>query len=96
MKKAYWLYYILSICCIAAGILLRDFSNALDLLLTLLGVALLLFTFARHCLSKAQRCPKCNAVIYSGHIRTIVRQKNGMIQCEKCGCLVCVNHSGRK
>ena len=93
MKKAYIAGYILSVCFCVTGIVFRDRLNVLDILLVFLGVALFLFTFSRHCFSKAQRCPNCGAMIYRGHIRMIIRQQNGTVQCEKCGALVCVNHS---
>lgn len=96
MKKAYWICYILSLCFCVIGIVFRNWLNILDIIFVLLGVALLLFAFMQHCISKAQRCPNCNAIIYSGHIRTIARQKNGVVPCENCGNLVCVNHSHRK
>ena len=44
----------------------------------------------------AQRCPNCNAIIYSGSIRTLARQKDGLVRCEKCGTLVRVIHSQQK
>ena len=96
MKKAYWVCYIIALALCLVGILCRDWLNILDKVFVLLGVALFLFGFVKHCISKAPRCPNCNAIIYSGHIRTIVRQKDGMVPCEKCGSLVRVNHFKRQ
>jgi len=93
MKKAYIAGYILSVCFCVTGIGFRDRLTVLDILLVLLGVAVFLLTFVRHCFSKAKRCPNCGAMIHTGHIRTISRQQDGTIQCEKCGTLVRVNHS---
>ena len=93
MRKAYWVCYIISLALCLIGILCRDCLNILDKAFMLLGVALFLFTFTKHCISKAPRCPNCNTLIYSGHIRNIIRQKNGMVPCYKCGSLVRVNHS---
>lgn len=95
MKKAYWVCYIIALVLCFVGILCRNWLDILDKAFVLLGVALFLFAFVKHCISKAQRCPNCNAIIYSGYIRTIARQKDGMMPCEKCGSLVCVNHSKR-
>ena len=89
------MYYIISLVLCLVGILCRDQLNILDKVFVLLGVVLSLFTFAKHCISKAQRCPHCNAVIHSGHIRTTARQNNGIVPCEKCGSLVRVNYSKR-
>lgn len=96
MKKAYWIYYALSLCLCIVGIACRDRLNILDKLLVLLGAALFLITFARHCISKALRCPNCNTVIYTGHIRTVLRQQDGLVKCDKCGSLVRVKHSKGK
>ena len=93
MKRSYLLCYILALILCAAGIGCRNWMTVLDKVLVILGIALFLFVFAKHCFSKAQRCPNCKAVIYSGHIRTITSQKDGVVQCEKCGSLVRVNHS---
>lgn len=93
MKKVYWMCYILSLVLCLVGILCRDWLNILDKVFVLLSVALFLFTFLKHCTSLAPRCPNCNAIIYSGHIRTIKRQKDGIVPCEKCGSLVRVIHS---
>ena len=93
MKKAYWVCHIISLALCLIGILCRDWLNILDKVFVLLGVTLILFTFVKQCISKAPRCPNCNTLIYSGHIRNIIRQKNGMVSCYKCGSLVCVNHS---
>ena len=93
MKKAYIMGYIVSVCFCVVGIVFRERLNILDVILVLLGVAVFLFTFARHCFSKALRCPNCNATIHTGHIRTISRQQDGTIQCEKCGALVRVDYS---
>ena len=93
MKKAYIVGYILSACFCMTGIVFRDRLNVLDMILVLLGIALFLFAFARHCISKALRCPNCNATIHTGHIRTITGQQDGTIQCEKCGTLVRVGRS---
>ena len=92
MKKVYWVCYIISLALCLVGILCRDWLNILDKSLVLLGVALFLFAFVKHCISMAPKCPNCNATIYSGHIRNIKRQKDGMIPCEKCGSLVRINH----
>ena len=92
MKKVYWLCYIMSLALCLVGILCRDWLDILDKICVLLGVALFLFAFVKHCISKAPRCPNCNAMIYSGHIRNIFRQKNGMVPCYKCGSLVRVSH----
>ena len=89
------MYYIISLALCLIGILCRDRLNLLDKAFVLLGVVLFLFTFAKHCISKAQRCPHCDAIIYSGHIRTAARQKDGTAPCEKCGSLVRVNDSKR-
>lgn len=96
MKQSLWIWYLLSLCFVMIGIVFHTWLNVLDILLVFSGVALFLFTFWRHCISKAKRCPNCNAVIHSGHVRTISRQENGMIRCETCGSLVCVNHAVRK
>ena len=95
MKKAYWVCYIISFALCLVGILCRDWLNILDKVFVLVGVPLFLFAFVKHCISKAPRCPNCNAIIYSGHIRTIVRQKDGMMPCEKCGSLVRIMYSKR-
>ena len=96
MKKAYCFNYLLSLCLCVMGIVFRNQLDFLDKIFVLLGVALFLFTFVRHCDSKAPRCPNCNAVIYSGHIRNIARQRDGVVPCEKCGSLVRVNHSKQR
>ena len=93
MKKAYWVCYIIALALCLIGILSRDWLNILDKAFVLLGVALFLFAFVKHCIGKAPKCPNCNTVIYSGYIRTIARQKDGLVPCEKCGSLVCANHS---
>ena len=93
MKKVYWVCYIISLTLCVIGLFCRDWLNILDKAFVLLGVALFLVGFVMHCISKAPRCPHCNAMIYSGHIRNIIRQKNGMVPCYKCGSLVRVNHS---
>ena len=95
MKKVYWVCYIISITLCLVGIFCRNWMNILDKVCVILGVALFLFTFVRHCISKAPRCPNCNTMIYNGHIRNVVRQKDGMVPCYKCGSLVRVNHSNR-
>lgn len=96
MKKEHIICLVLSVCFIAVGIVFRAVLNVLDIILVLLGVGLFLFSFLRLCISKALRCPNCSAIIHSGHIRTIARQKDGIIQCEKCGSLVTVDYSCRK
>lgn len=96
MKKVYWVCYIIALALCLAGILCRDLLIILDKAFVLFGVALFLFAFIKHCISKAPRCPNCNTMIYNGHIRNIVRQKDGMVPCYKCGSLVCVNYSKRK
>lgn len=93
MKKGYWICYLLSVCFCVAGILCRDRLNVLDIALVILGIVLFLLAFGKHCISKAQRCPNCNAIIYRGHIRIIVGQKDGLVPCEKCGTLVRVKES---
>lgn len=93
MKKAYWICYILSVVLCIIGIFCRDWLNILDKVFVLLGVGLFLFTLVKHCISMAPRCPNCNAIIYSGHIRNIKRQKDGIVPCEKCGSLVCAIYS---
>lgn len=95
MKKEYWIWYVLSIILCGIGVFCREWMNVLDKVFVLLGVALFLFGFVKHCISMAPRCPNCNAIIYSGHIRNIIRQKDGTVPCEKCGSLVCVDHSKR-
>ena len=95
MKKAYLVCYVISLALCLVGILCRDWLNVLDKVLVLSGVALFLLAFMKHCISKAPKCPNCNAVIYSGHIRTIARQKDGLVPCEKCGSLVCVDYTKR-
>ncbi len=93
MKKSHWLCFVLALILCAVGIGCRNCLIVLDKVFVILGVALFLFVFVKHCFSKAQRCPNCNAIIYSGHIRTITSQKDGIVPCEKCGSLVRVNHS---
>lgn len=96
MKKAHWICYATALGFCLAGILLRERLNVLDIVLVCLGVALFLLGFLLHSTSKAQRCPNCNAVIYRGHIRTVLRQKDGLFPCERCTALVCVDYSHRK
>ncbi len=93
MKKHIWICYVASICFCVAGAVFRDRFNVADILFMVSGVVLFLVAFACHCMSMAKRCPNCNAIIHTGHIRTIVRQKNGMIKCEKCGSLVRVKYN---
>ena len=95
MKRVYWMCYILSFALCVIGILCRDWLDILDKVFVIVGIALFLFTFARYSIGKAQRCPNCNAIIYKGHIRTVKRQQNGIVSCEKCGSLVCVDHSAK-
>ena len=90
MKKHHWLWYGVSVCMIAVALLLRDQLRILDSILVFSGTALFLATFWGHCIRKAQRCPNCGTVIYTGHIRTIAKQRDGLIPCEKCGTLVLV------
>lgn len=96
MKQSYRRGYLLSACFVIAGIVFHAWLHLLDILLIVSGIVLFLLTFWRHCISRAKRCPNCNAVIHSGHIRTIAGQENGMVRCERCGSLVCVNHAARK
>ncbi len=96
MKKEHIICFVLSVCFVAVGIVFRAVLNVLDIILVLLGVSLFLITFWRVCVSKAPRCPNCSAIIHSGHIRTIARQKDGIIQCEKCGSLVRVKALDQK
>jgi len=91
VKKKQWLWYVLSACMIGVGILFRDTWMFLDILLILSGIILFLYIWGWHCIKNAQRCPNCNAIIYGSHIRTMVRQKNGILSCEKCGSLVDVH-----
>jgi len=93
VRKGYWACYALSFCLLLSGIIFRDRLILLDKVFVLLGAGLFLLVFVRHCVSRAPRCPNCNAVIFSGHIRTIARQKDGRVPCEKCGSLVRVKHS---
>ena len=95
MKRSYRICYILSLALCIIGILCRDWLDILDKVFAIAGVVLFLFTFARHSVSMAQRCPNCNAIIYKGHIRTVKRQQNGVVPCEKCGSLVCVDHAAK-
>lgn len=95
MKKLYWLGYSLSLVLCLVGIAFHNWLIVLDKIFVILGVALFLFALLKHCISKAQRCPNCNAIIYRGHIRTIAKQKDGIVPCEKCGSLVCVNHTAK-
>lgn len=95
MKKVHWICYLLALVLCLVGLLCHGWLNILDKVCVLLGVALFLFAFVKHCISKARRCPNCNTLIYSGHIRNIARQKNGMVPCYKCGSLICVNHAER-
>lgn len=96
MKKTYLIGYLVSFCLCMISIIFRNHLNILDKVFVFLAVALFLFTFLRYCTSKAPRCPNCNAVIYSGHIRNVARQRDGVIPCEKCGSLVRVNHSSQR
>lgn len=96
MKKVHLLCFAAAFGFVVIGAVFRDWLHVLDIVFILLGVALFLLTFWRLCIGRAQRCPNCNAVIHSGHIRTIAGQENGMIPCETCGSLVCVNHSNRR
>ena len=88
MKKVHLMGFVLSACFVALGVIFYSWLKVLDIILILLGIALFLVTFWEFSVSKAQRCPNCNGVIYTGHIRTIARQKDGVVQCEKCGTLV--------
>lgn len=92
MRK-YWLLYTLSVCFCVIGILCRDMLRIMDIVFVILGVVLFLFVFIKHCRRKAKRCPNCNALIYGGHIRTISRQKAGVVPCERCGSLVQISYS---
>lgn len=92
MKKAYLICFFLSFYLCAVGVVFRDWLNILDKLLVFSGVALFLFAFWQHCTGKALRCTNCNAIIRSGHIRTIVKQKEEIVQCENCGSLVRVHY----
>ena len=96
MKKSYLICYIVSMFLFLVGIFCRDCLDILDKVFVVLGVVLFLFGFVKHCISVAPRCSNCNAIIYSGHIRNIKRQKDGTVPCEKCGSLVRVNHFKRQ
>ena len=90
------MWYSLAVILCAIGIGCRHWLAVLDKVLVFAGIAVFLLTFTRHCISKAKRCPNCNAIIYTGHIGTIAKQKDGMISCEKCGSLVCVDYGKRR
>ena len=96
MKKKYRLHYIFSLVLCLRGLLSYSLSGMINIVFILLGIVWFLITFIRHCISMAQRCPNCNAIIYSGHIRTIARQKDGLVCCEKCGTLVRVIHGNQE
>lgn len=96
MKKGNAALFALSLCCIAAGVALHDRLHEASALLIVPGVALFLFALLRFCLSRAPRCPKCGAVIYRGHIRTIARQRDGLVPCEQCGTLVQIAQPRRR
>lgn len=90
MRKIQWVCYILSLCSIVAAILLRDYLDVLDILLMIVGIAIFLTALGIQSIRNARRCPNCNAIIYGGHIRTIIRTKDGIYPCEKCGSLISV------
>ena len=78
---------LLSLVFVCAGILLKDISRIVTLVLILLGIAsvfVLLYTTAR---KYANRCPACGFMLYPG-IRMLKDKKDGMVRCPRCEILV--------
>ena len=87
MRKTQWICYILSLCSIVPAIFLRDYLNVLDKILVITGVVLFLTAYGIQSIRNARRCPNCKAVLYGG-LRQMLRTKDGIYQCEKCGSLI--------
>lgn len=95
MKKAYWIGFSAAVCMAVTGLLLRNTFHVLDILLVITGICLFLLAFGCFAVHRAPKCPHCGTTIYRG-FPTLLKQKDGMIPCRRCGILVCVNHAARK
>lgn len=80
---------------IFAGILMKDISKLLALILIVSGIVALLAVFLSNCMKHADKCPKCGTILYRS-ARLYRKKRDGLIRCPKCESLVRVEEVKRK
>ncbi len=86
MNKSFWLT-MAAVACVLVGIMLKDVSKVLALMLILPGLAALFVLLYVTAFKNANRCPRCGCMLYPG-TKMLKEKKDGMIRCPKCEIMI--------